>query len=134
MLVVAVVAYLIALDPDSSVMGLVSDAWAGLGASFGPIVLMSLYWKRTNLAGAVAGISSGALTVIVWDYIKFGGKTLAESTGLYSLVIGFAISLVCIIVASLCTKAPTQEMLREFADVKNGVNCGCDQQPAETQS
>ena len=133
-LAVAVVAYIIALDPDSSVMGLVSDAWAGLGASFGPIVLLSLYWKRTNLAGAVAGISSGALTVIIWDYIKFGGKTLAESTGLYSLVIGFAISLVCIILASLCTKAPAPEMLEEFDDVKNGVNCGCDQQTPEAQA
>ena len=125
---VAVTAYIIALDPNSSVMGLVSDAWAGLGASFGPIVLMSLYWKRTNLAGAVAGISSGAVTVIVWDYIKFGGKTLADTTGLYSLVIGFAISLAAIIIASLCTKAPNEEILKEFADVKNGIDCGCDEQ------
>lgn len=123
---VAVIAYLIALDPDSSVMGLVSDAWAGLGASFGPIVLMSLYWKRTNIAGAVAGIASGAVTVIVWDYVKFGGKTLAESTGLYSLVIGFGISLAAIIIASLCTKAPGEEILKEFSDVQNGIDCGCD--------
>lgn len=127
-IVVAVAAYLIALDPDSSVMGLVSDAWAGLGASFGPIVLTSLYWKRTNLAGAVAGITSGAVTVIVWDYIKFGGKTLADITGLYSLVIGFAISLAAIIIASLCTKAPSSEMLKEFDDVCSGIDCGCDEQ------
>ena len=127
---VAVIAYLIALDPDSSVMGLVSDAWAGLGASFGPIVLMSLYWKRTNLAGAVAGISTGAVTVIVWDYLKFGGKTLGESTGLYSLVVGFFISLAAIFIASLVTKAPSEEMLKEFSDVQNGINCGCDEAAA----
>ena len=127
---VAVIAYLIALDPDSSVMGLVSDAWAGLGASFGPIVLMSLYWKRTNLAGAVAGISTGAVTVIVWDYLKFGGKTLGESTGLYSLVVGFFISLAAIFIASLVTKAPSEEMLKEFSDVHNGIDCGCDEAAA----
>lgn len=57
-LAVAVVAYIIALDPKSSIMGLVSNAWAGLGASFGPIILMSLYWRRTNLAGAAAGVAA----------------------------------------------------------------------------
>lgn len=127
-LIVAVIAYIIALDPNSSIMGLVSNAWAGLGASFGPTVLMSLYWRRTNLAGAAAGVASGALTVIVWDYIPFSGQTLAASTGLYSLVVGFAVSLAVIVIVSLCTKAPSEEMLKAFDDVKNGVNCGCDEQ------
>lgn len=114
---VAVLAYIIAWDPNSSIMGLVSDAWAGLGAAFGPIVVMSLFWKRTNFAGAVSGIVSGALTVLIWDYIPFGGKTLATSTGLYSLVVGFALSIICIVVFSLATKAPSEEMLTEFYDV-----------------
>ena len=58
-------------------MGLVSNAWAGLGAAFGPTVVMSLFWRRTNLTGAVAGIVSGGLTVIVWDYIPLAaGQTL----------------------------------------------------------
>lgn len=127
-IVVAVLAYMIAWNPNSSVMNLVSNAWAGLGAAFGPIVVMSLYWKRTNLAGAVAGIVSGGLTVIIWDYIPMITKTvegetsrvtLGTATGLYSLAIGFVISMVCIIVASLVTKAPDEEMLQEFDEVIN---------------
>ena len=125
-LVIAVLAYFIALNPNSSIMGLVSNAWAGLGSAFGPIVLLSLFWKRTNFTGAVAGIVSGALTVIVWDYIPIVTNaegvriTLGASTGLYSLAIGFAISVASIIIGSLLTKAPSEEMLKEFEDVKNG--------------
>lgn len=117
-IVIAVLAYLIALNPNSSIMGLVSNAWAGLGAAFGPTVLMSLYWKRTNFPGAVAGIASGALTVILWDYIPLvGGQTLGSTTGLYSLAVGFAVSLVAIIIVSLVTPAPSAEMIEEFDDV-----------------
>lgn len=120
-LVIAVLAYLIALNPNNSIMGLVSNAWAGLGAAFGPIVVLSLFWKRTNFQGAVAGILSGALAVIVWDYIPLvGGQTLGSVTGLYSLVVGFALSLLMIVVFSLCTKAPDAEMLQEFEDVQTG--------------
>lgn len=119
--VIAVLAYIIALDPNSSIMGLVSNAWAGLGSAFGPIVVLALFWKRTNLAGAIAGIASGALAVIVWDYIPLmGGQTLGAVTGLYSLVVGFFLSLLCIVVVSLLTKAPTEDMLQEFEDVKAG--------------
>lgn len=118
---VAILAYIIALNPNNTIMGLVSNAWAGLGAAFGPIVVMSLFWKKTNFAGAVAGIVSGALTVIVWDYIPFvGGQTLGSVTGLYSLVVGFAISLICIVAAGFIGKAPSAEMLQEFADVQAG--------------
>lgn len=120
-IVVAVLAYLIALNPNSSIMGLVSNAWAGLGAAFGPTVVLSLFWKRCNLAGAIAGIASGGLTVIIWDYIPLvGGQTLATVTSLYSLVIGFAISLLLIVVFSLATKAPSKEMIQEFEDVAAG--------------
>ena len=114
-IVIAIVAYIIALDPNSSVMTLVSDAWAGLGAAFGPLVLMSLFWKRTNLPGAIAGLVSGALTVILWDYIPFvSGTTLGSSTGLYSLAVGFPISLICIVVVSLLTKAPEKDITDTF--------------------
>ena len=117
-LVIAVLAYLIALDPNSSIMGLVSNAWAGLGAAFGPTVLLSLYWKRTNFAGAAAGIASGAVTVLVWDYIPLAsGQTLGTATGLYSLAVGFAVSIAAIVAVSLLTKAPSDEMIREFEDV-----------------
>ncbi len=120
MFIIAILAYLIALDPNSSIMGLVSNAWAGLGAAFGPTVLLSLYWRRTNFQGAVAGIATGALTVIVWDYIPLaGGKTLGAVTGLYSLAIGFVLGLLAIVAVSLVTPAPTAEMLKEFDDVKN---------------
>ncbi len=120
-IVVAVLAYLIALDPNSSIMGLVSNAWAGLGSAFGPTIVLSLFWKRTNMPGAVAGIISGGLTVIIWDYIPLaGGQTLGAATGLYSLVVGFAISLILILAVSLCTKAPDAEMVREFEDVAAG--------------
>ncbi|MGN1179801.1 MAG: sodium/proline symporter PutP [Suilimivivens sp.] len=123
-LVIAVLAYLIALNPNSSIMGLVSNAWAGLGAAFGPTVLLSLYWRRTNFQGAVAGIVSGALTVVVWDYLPvIGGQTIGSATGLYSLAVGFAVSLIFIVVVSLVTPAPTQEMNEEFDDVsKNRIN------------
>lgn len=114
-LAVSVIAYIIALDPNSSIMGLVSNAWAGLGAAFGPTVLMSLFWKRCNFEGAVAGIVSGGLTVIIWDYIPLaGGMTLGAATGLYSLAIGFLISIILIVVVSLCTKAPDASILAEF--------------------
>lgn len=117
---VAVLAYLIAWNPNSSIMGLVSNAWAGLGSAFGPIVVMSLFWKRTNLQGAVAGILSGGITVIIWDYIPLvNGQTLGTATGLYSLVVGFAVSILLIVLVSLATKAPSQEILDEFEAVKN---------------
>lgn len=117
---VAVVAFVIAWNPDSSVMTLVSDAWAGLGAAFGPLVLMSLFWKRTNIPGAVAGLVSGAATVIIWDYIPLmNGATIGSTTGLYSLAIGFPVSLVFIIIVSLLTKAPSEEIVMEFEAVKD---------------
>ena len=118
--VVAIIAFVIAWNPDSSVMELVSDAWAGLGAAFGPLVLCSLFWKRTNIPGAVAGLVSGAATVIMWDYIPLiGGETIKAVTGLYSLAIGFPVSLIFIFLVSLITKAPSAEIVEEFNDVKN---------------
>ena len=88
---------------------------------FGPLVILSLYWKRTNLPGAVAGIVSGALTVLVWDYLPLvNGQTLGAATGLYSLAVGFVISLALIVGVSLATKAPSEEILKEFADVRSG--------------
>ena len=117
-IIVSVLAFVIAWNPNSSIMGLVSNAWAGLGAAFGPVVVMSLFWRRTNLAGAVAGIVSGGLTVIIWDYIPFvSGQTLGTYTGLYSLAVGFAVSLVMIIVFSLATKAPSKEITDVFDEV-----------------
>ncbi len=116
--VVAVIATVIAWDPNSSVMNLVSDAWAGLGAAFGPLVVLSLFWKRTNLPGAIAGIITGGAFVVFWDYIPFGGETFYAKTGLYSLLIGFFLSLFAIVIVSLMTKAPDKEVLEDFQKVK----------------
>lgn len=118
--IIAILAYIIAWNPDSSVMSLVSDAWAGLGSAFGPLVLMSLFWKRTNLPGAIAGLVSGAGVVILWDYIPVvAGETIKAATGLYSLAVGFPVSLIFIILVSLITKAPAQEIVDEFDAVKD---------------
>lgn len=124
-IIIAIIAYIIAWNPNSSIMLLVSDAWAGLGSAFGPTILMSLYWKRTNIYGAAAGMISGGLTVIIWDYIKFidmaGEKvTLGTYTGAYSLLIGFFVSLLFILVVSLVTPKVDDEVIKEFEDVKNG--------------
>ena len=118
--VVAVIAFVIALDPSSSVMNLVSDAWAGFGAAFGPIILLSLFWKRFNLPGAVAGMATGFVTVILWDYIPFvNGATLYATTGLYSLVLGFGLALIVAVLVTLVTKAPSKDITDTFEKVKS---------------
>ena len=71
-------------------MGLVSNAWSGFGSTFGPVVLLALFWRRSNVAGAASGMIAGGLTVILWDYIPFSGSTLATMTGVFSLIPGFA--------------------------------------------
>lgn len=118
-IIVAVVAFFIALDPNSSIMGLVSDAWAGFGSAFGPVVLLALFWKRSNLAGAVSGMAVGALTVIVWDYLPLvNGSTIYSATGLYSLIVGFALGFVVNVIVSLVTKKPSKEIIKEFESIK----------------
>ena len=124
-LVVAVIAFVIAWNPNSSIMGLVSNAWAGLGSAFGPTILLSLYWKRINLYGAMAGMLSGGLTVIICDYIKLVNvdgvkQTLGSSTGVYSLLVGFFVSLFFIVLVSLVTPKVSDDIIQEFEDVKNG--------------
>ena len=117
--VVAVIAFFIALDPNSSIMSLVSDAWAGFGSAFGPVVLLALFWKRSNLAGAISGMTVGALTVIVWDYIPLmNGATISTASGLYSLVPGFFLALIVNVIVSLVTKAPAKEITDEFDSIK----------------
>lgn len=116
---VAVIAFFIALNPNSSIMSLVADAWAGFGSAFGPVVLLALFWKRSTLAGAVSGMATGALTVIVWDYLPLvNGETLYATTNLYSLVLGFAFALIVNVVVSLLTKKPSKEIQDEFDSIK----------------
>lgn len=101
---IAVLGVIFAWNPDSSVFRIVSFAWAGFGASFGPLMLFSLFWKRTNNRGAIAGMISGGITVIVWHYAKGG------LFDLYELLPAFIVSSLFIVVVSLLTKAPSEEI------------------------
>ncbi|HCX03076.1 MAG TPA: sodium:proline symporter, partial [Clostridiales bacterium] len=111
---IALVAMVIAFDPNSSVFGLVSYAWAGLGAAFGPVIIASLFWRRTNKWGAIAGMISGAVTVIGW--VQIAKVSSATIFGLYEIIPAFFISSVLIYVVSLATEEPNQEILDEFDD------------------
>ena len=116
--VVAVVAILLAGDKENSVLDMVSHAWAGFGASFGPLVLLGLMWKRMNWQGALAGMVVGALTVIVWVY---GGFTIGGEPAnkvIYSIMPGFVFSVIATVVVSLMTPAPSQKIYDEFEDMK----------------
>ena len=119
-IVVGVVAFLIALNPNNSVMGLVSYAWAGLGAAFGPTMLLSLFWKRMTMSGALAGMISGGATVIIWK--QFLGKILLvgrDGTVLYELVPAFVISIIFIVVISLISPKPSQKVIDDFEKVNS---------------
>lgn len=105
---VAVIAVLIATDQNSTVLGLVSYAWAGFGAAFGPLVLCSLFWKRTNKFGGYAGIIVGGLTSIVWAQLHGG------IFDLYEIVPGFILGLIAIVIVSLLTPAPDAAVVSEF--------------------
>lgn len=108
-IVIAILAYFIAANPSSGgIMDLVENAWAGFGAAFGPVILLSLFWKRFTYAGAIAGMLSGGATVVLW--IIF----LSKSTGVYELAPGFAVGMLFCIVVSLLTKKPGQNVIDIF--------------------
>ena len=113
-LIIAAISMLIAANPNSgSIMELVQNAWGVFGATFGPTIMLSLFWKRLNFTGAVAGILTGAVVDISW-YV------FLSSTGIYELAPGFFASLIVAIVVSLCTKSPSDEVKQLFVDA---VNC-----------
>lgn len=107
-IVIAVIALFIASNPDSSVFDLVSYAWAGFGAAFGPAILLSLYWKRMNWQGALAGILSGGATVILWK------SFVRPHFDLYELLPAFIISGILIFVVTMLTKKPSSEIEEEY--------------------
>lgn len=111
-LLVAVIAFIIAFNPENTVMSLVSYAWAGLGSAFGPVIILSLFWKRMTEKGAIAGMVSGGLIVLIWE--SFG---IADATGLYSLIPGFLISLGSIYLFSKIDDEPSAEIVQEFEKV-----------------
>ena len=111
---VAVLAAIIAWNPNSSVFGIVSFAWAGFGAVFGPAILLSLYWKRCNRFGAMAGMISGGLMVFIW---KYAVRPMGGAWDLYELAPAFLVAIIFIVIVSLLTPAPDKEIAREFDEV-----------------
>jgi len=109
--IIGILGVLFALDPNSSVFRIVSFAWAGFGGAFGAVMLLSLFWKRANLQGALAGMVSGGATVFIW---KFGLKPLGGAFGIYELLPAFVVSFIFMIVVSLVTKAPSDDIVKEF--------------------
>lgn len=104
---VAVVAALLAITPNETILDLVSFAWAGFGAAFGPIILLSLFWRKLTTWGALAGMLVGAATVFIWK---------ALNTGLYELLPAFVFALVAAVVVSLVTYRENDEIQQEFTD------------------
>lgn len=117
-LLVAIVAVVIALDRSSSILSLVSNAWAGFGAAFGPVVLFSLYWPRMTRQGALAGMVVGAATVLFWIYspISVNGTPLNDL--LYAMVPGVAMSAIAIVIGSMLSAKPAEELLAQFAQMQ----------------
>ena len=111
---IAIVAVFLAWNPDSSVFTIVSFAWAGFGASFGPLVLFALFWRRTNMQGALAGMLTGGIMVFVWKYLV---RPLGGNFNIYELLPAFILSCLAIIIVSLLTKEPSQEIYDEFDSV-----------------
>lgn len=106
--VIAIIAGVLAINPSDSILGLVGFAWAGFGAAFGPLVLMALYWKRLNSKGAIAGMITGAVVAIVW------GMVPATSDLIYEIVPGFIAHLIVSVAVTLMTDEPSEEVKEEF--------------------
>ncbi len=114
LLVIAVIAAILAMDENSVIFQIVSFAWAGFGATFGPLMIFSLFWKRTTRAGAIAGMVSGAAMVFIW---KLGISKLGGVFGIYELLPAFIISSIVIVVVSLITPKPSKEIEEDFESI-----------------
>lgn len=117
LLVIAIIAIVIALDENSVIFSIVSFAWAGFGATFGPLMLFSLFWKRTTKWGAVAGMVGGAGMVFLWKLVL---NPIGGVFAIYELLPAFIFSSILIVVVSLLTKKPSKEIEDDFDAVKNG--------------
>lgn len=111
---VALISLVLAWDPNSSVFNIVSFAWAGFGASFGPVMLAALFWKRSNFQGALAGMFAGGVMVFVWKYLV---KPLGGVWNIYELLPAFLTAMAVIVVVSLVTAAPSEEIVKEFDEI-----------------
>ena len=115
LLVIAAIAIILARDPDSSVFKIVSFAWAGFGAAFGPVVLFALFWKRANKWGALCGMISGGVLVFVW---KFLVRPLGGAFDLYELLPAFLLNCVVLVVVSLLTAPPEKKIVDTFEEYR----------------
>ncbi len=111
---IALIALFLSLNPNSSIFNLVSFAWSGFGGTFGPLILLALYWKRTTASGAIAGLISGGIVDVIWHYIP---ATINPIFGLYEILPSFIICLVVTVVVSLLTK-PDEEIINKFNKYK----------------
>ncbi len=105
----------LAYNPNNYILDLVAYAWAGFGASFGPLMLFSLFWKRTTLKGAVAGVFFGGSTVLLW-------KECFAYTGLYEIIPGFIVSCLAIFIVSLLDKKPSDSIIKDFETTEKHIN------------
>ena len=113
-LVVAAIGIILAWDPNSSVFRVVSFAWAGFGAAFGPVVLFSLFWKRSNKWGALAGMVAGGVMVFVWKYLI---APMGGAWAIYELLPAFVMACIALVVVSLLTEAPEKEIVETYESV-----------------
>ena len=113
--IISIIGVALAWNPNSSVFQIVSFAWAGFGAAFGPVVLFALFWKRSNKWGALAGMVSGGVMIFVW---KFLVRPIGGAWNIYELLPAFIVAAIAIVVVSLLTKAPEKEIADEFDAVK----------------
>ena len=114
-IIIALIGVVLARDPQSSVFQIVSFAWAGFGAAFGPVVLLALFWRRSNLYGALSGMVAGGAMVFIWKYLV---RPLGGAWNIYELLPAFLVALAAIIIVSLLTPAPAKEIQDEFDAVK----------------
>ena len=117
--IISIIAVFIAWDPTSSVFQIVSFAWAGFGAAFGPVMLLALFWRRSNKYGAIAGMLSGGVMVFVW---KYAIRPMGGAWDIYELLPAFLIAFVINMLVSLATKAPDQMITDEFDAVKAAIH------------
>ena len=114
LVLIAIFAVILARDPGSSVFQIVSFAWAGFGAAFGPVMLFSLFWRRTNRYGALAGMICGGVMIFVWKYLV---RPLGGIWNIYELLPAFIVACVAIVIVSLATPEPDKSILKEFDQV-----------------
>lgn len=111
LVVIAIFAVFVARNPDSNVFNIVSFAWAGFGGAFGPVMILAIFWRRTNKQGAIAGMICGGVMVFVWHYLI---KPMGGVFGIYELLPAFIVGLLVCVIVSLLTPEPEEEIYKEF--------------------